>query len=377
MDYLSPDLRNELISDTSAVNEALSAGISPGRRSMAASYAQRWYSFCQQHQLDPYLSTCPDPVAWLQIFALRVRDGRFSASGNAVRSSTVADALHAVAQTFTSVGRPDPRWAAGSNTTDTRLTRLLRSFAKLDAPPTRVKPLPLALLHLATNIALQANDVASLAASDLMWLAFFFLLRPGEYSNAGPSSHPFRIADIQLWHNTSQLDPLTSDESLLLQATFVTLTFDTQKNGTRNERIGHGCTPHVHSCPVRSVVRRILYLRQHHATADTHLCCCGPQLQPLPTTVITNLLRQAGLTSPSTSLAIADITAKALRATGATALLNENIVGDKIKLLGRWKSDAMLRYLHLQAHHLMQDYSTIMLNGGDYTLLPSPPPDTR
>ena len=207
-----------------------------------------------------------------------------------------------------------------------------------------------------------------------MWLAFFFLLRPGEYSYTGPASHPFRIADVQLWHSTTQLDALTSDTALLHQATFVTLTFDKQKNGTRNERIGHGRTPHSVSCPVRSVVRRLIYLRSLNATADTFLCCLGPTLLPLPTSLITNLLRQALVALPSTSLSPADITAKALRATGATALLNENIVGDKIKLLGRWKSDAMLRYLHLQAHHLMQDYSTIMLAGGDYHLLPSHDP---
>ena len=204
-----------------------------------------------------------------------------------------------------------------------------------------------------------------------MWLAFFFLLRPGEYSNAGPSSHPFRIADVQLWHSTTQLDPLASASDLLHQATFVTLTFDKQKNGNRNERIGHGRTPNPSSCPVRSVVRRLIYLRSLNATVDTFLCCSGPNLLPLPTELITNLLRQAIVALPSTSLSPADITAKALRATGATALLNENIVGDKIKLLGRWKSDAMLRYLHLQAHHLMQDYSTIMLDGGDYRLLPT------
>ena len=337
---------------------------------MAASYAHLWHRFCQQHKLDPYLAACPDPVAWLQIFALRVRDGRFSASGQPVRSSTVADALHAVAQTFTMLGHPDPRWAAGSNTVDTRLSRLLRSFSKSDAPPTRVKPLPLALLHLAFDIAQKAADPQSLAAADLMWLAFFFLLRPGEHSYAGPSSHPFRIADVQLWYHATPLDPLTTTPATLLQATFVNLTFGTQKNGVRNERIGHGCTPLAASCPVQSVVRRILYLRSLHATADHFLCCCGPQLIPLPTSAITNLLRQACLASLTSSIPIADITVKALRATGATALLNKNIVGDKIKLLGRWKSDAMLRYLHLQAHHLMQDYATLMLDGGDYTLLP-------
>ena len=235
-----------------------------------------------------------------------------------------------------------------------------------------MKPLPLSMLHLASAIALHAGDPSSLAASDLMWLAFFFLLRPGEYSNAGPASHPFRVADVQLWQGPTRLHPLSSDPELLQQATFVTLTFSTQKNGTRNECIGHGRTPQASSCPVRSVVRRILYLRSLHASATTYLCCCGPNLLPLPTSTITNLLRQACLASPNSALPVTEISAKALRATGATALLNENIVGDKIKLLGRWKSDAMLRYLHLQAHHLMQGYSTIMLDGGDYNLLPSP-----
>jgi hypothetical protein len=42
----------------------------------------------------------------------------------------------------------------------------------------------------------------------------------------------------------------------------------------------------------------------------------------------------------------ADICARALRAGGATALLNARINSDEIRLLGRWKTDTMLRYLH-------------------------------
>jgi hypothetical protein len=43
------------------------------------------------------------------------------------------------------------------------------------------------------------------------------------------------------------------------------------------------------------------------------------------------------------------LTAQSLRLGGATALLCAQIDRDTIKLIGRWKLDAMLRYLHAQA----------------------------
>ena len=45
---------------------------------------------------------------------------------------------------------------------------------------------------------------------------------------------------------------------------------------------------------------------------------------------------------------------------------------DIIRVLGRWRSDEMLRYLHLQAAApLMQDYSRRMLADGTFTLIPN------
>ncbi|KAL7526401.1 hypothetical protein ACHAXR_003075, partial [Thalassiosira sp. AJA248-18] len=40
-----------------------------------------------------------------------------------------------------------------------------------------------------------------------------------------------------------------------------------------------------------------------------------------------------------------EVTACSLRASGATALLVANVDTDVIRLLGRWRSDEMLRYL--------------------------------
>jgi hypothetical protein len=55
----------------------------------------------------------------VKIFGVRVRNCQHSASGNSVRSGTVADALQFVSQTFTLVGRPDPRHITGTTAIDT------------------------------------------------------------------------------------------------------------------------------------------------------------------------------------------------------------------------------------------------------------------
>jgi hypothetical protein len=53
------------------------------------------------------------------------------------------------------------------------------------------------------------------------------------------------------------------------------------------------------------------------------------------------------------------------------ALLNGGVDTDIIRLIGRWRSDKMLRYLHVQAEPLMQCHSALMLAGGNYTLHPN------
>jgi hypothetical protein len=42
---------------------------------------------------------------------------------------------------------------------------------------------------------------------------------------------------------------------------------------------------------------------------------------------------------------------------------------NNIRMMGRWNSDAMMRYLHVQAQPVMGDYSTHMFNQGTYIFL--------
>jgi hypothetical protein len=61
-----------------------------------------------------------------------------------------------------------------------------------------------------------------------------------------------------------------------------------------------------------------------------------------------------------------------LRAADATALLCAHVYTDITCLVGRWRSDEMLRYLHVQAEPIMRGFSAAhMLHHGSFVLLPN------
>ena len=70
-------------------------------------------------------------------------------------------------------------------------------------------------------------------------LAFFFLLRPGEYTdnNGDTDKHPFLLEDIQLFIGDTRLNTLQDSETRLKQARFVLLTFTHHKTGSEEKSL--------------------------------------------------------------------------------------------------------------------------------------------
>ena len=66
-----------------------------------------------------------------------------------------------------------------------------------------------------------------------------------------------------------------------------------------------------------------------------------------------------------------NIATRSLRSSSAMALLLGGIDPDHIRIVGRWRSDAMFRYLHSHALPLIKDNSRIMFHGGHYQLVTS------
>jgi len=215
-----------------------------------------------------------------------------------------------------------------------------------------------------------------MAIADMLTLGFLFLLRPGEYANTdNPESAPFRLIDVHLRHNDIRLDRLHSPLHILHTANFMCLEFTTQKNGVRGELIGLGRSGTPSFCPVQACISRIVHLRQHHAPPTTPLCTFFAHTWfSINTTSLTTELRLAVRAyGHAVGLSPSDISIRSLRASGAMAMLCANIDPDRIRLLGRWRSDEMLHYLHVQAYPVVAGLAPAMLNDGSFTLLPNQP----
>lgn len=253
---------------------------------------------------------------------------------------------------------------------------MLAGYTRTDNPPQRVKPIPVPILRHAMQMAVLSSSAFELARADMACLAFFFLLRPGEYTGDSPTSHPFLLQDVRFFLGHLALHHATAPVDQLLTSTFVTLEFTTQKSGVRGEVIGLGRSGDPHFCPVMALARRVAHLRQAAALPTqplaSYLDPVSSSLRRITPADITSLLRlSVAVLGHAYGFRPNDVSARSLRAAGAMALLCADVDSDRIRLLGRWQSDQMFRYLHVQAEPLMRNFASRMLHGGNYALLPN------
>ena len=354
----------------------VAAGVHRSRARSDRTAWRQWSRFCGWLGVPTDLVNITDPIPILQLFAERVRSGVLAAGGGRVTKGTVEGYLRAVAQIYASVGAQDPRLDAVGKL-DFRLKRQFAAYRKEDPPSWRVRPIPLQLLHHVYE-HLHGGDARHAAVADLAYIAFFFLLRPGEYCDGGDESDstPFRLRDVTFYIGNRRVSALTASAQQIRDATYVSLFFTTQKNGIKGEAIGHGKSGHPTACPVQRIGARVRYLQSRGARPDAPLSSIYFQgkWRSIKSTEITSALRASATSIGDTvGLRPKEISARSLRAGGAMALLLGKVDTDTIKLVGRWRSDAMLVYLHVSARPIMQQHASTMVHHGAYTLIPGPP----
>ena len=373
---MDPISRHNFHRDFCAAQAVVQEGVSTSRTKHANAVWEKWTAFTSELGLDPILTAVQDKVPILQVFAIRVRSGALALNkqNKGISGRSVEDYIRAVGQTSLALGSSDPRYT-DIGQMDFRLTRMWAAYNKKDPPPNRVKPVPISVLRHIMVIAQAGNNELIQCTADMIVLAFFFLLRPGEYTDMSSESTPFKLADAQLFIGRTRINLITASEGEILSATFCTLTFTTQKNGVKGEVIGLSSSGDLTLCPVICLIRRILHLRRHGALSTTPLSRClheGHFVGVTPSIITETLCDAVKYLGASTlGFLSSDVSARCLRAAGANALLIANVDTDIIRMIGRWKSDVMLRYLHLQAEPIMREYSRKMLMGGSFTMLPN------
>jgi hypothetical protein len=178
----------------------------------------------------------------------------------------VEDGLRAVGQVHAQLRPPDPRKDSHDGIYFW-IQRQIKAYKKDDAPPKCVKPVPIIIIIF---IAAQAfGDTCSeeeMTIADIITIAFFFLLRPGEYTGTLSDDAAFKMQDFGLYIQGCKLDLFAASTAEVKSATSASYTFTTHKNGNQNEKLVQGLSGDPWCCPVKATVRCVLLHQRHKAS---------------------------------------------------------------------------------------------------------------
>jgi hypothetical protein len=208
------------------------------------------------------------------------------------------------------------------------------------------------------------------AVADLINIAFYYLLRVGEYSRPRSdniNTIPFRVQDVTFRNKNGNLIPNNSPLATLLTATEATIRMPNQKNGVKGQCIHQECTGVLYS-PVKSMARRIHHILSNHGSTTNNIFTYTHPLkigwQSITAQNINDTLKLAAREIGLYQLGFTpgDISSHSLRAGGAMAMHLNGIDANTIRKMGRWKSDTFLMYIHEQISAFATGVSTKMSN---------------
>ena len=242
-------------------------------------------------------------------------------------------------------------------------------FRKEDPLPVPQLAVPVSVPQQIAKLGLHsAATPKEQAVGDLALIAFYYLLRIGEYTRktrrANSRTIQFCLCDIA-FKRGDHIIPHTAPDSEILSATAATLRLSNQKNGIRGSLI-HRSTSNTTDiyCPVRALARRFMHLRQHNAITTDLLSAHWDHIGQAHVTDedMRRAIRAAVLKLGLSTHGITPdrVGTHSFRAGGAMALKFAGADRDDIKKLGRWSSDTFLLYIHDQIAEYSEGWTAKM-----------------
>ena len=282
-----------------------------------------------------------------------------------------------MAQGFRASNRPDPRLDP-----DLKPCYLLqqqtRGYQNLDPNQTQQKALPLGVLRHMKKTQISAKGQAM---TDLCIGAFFFAMRSCEYSKTttleeSKRTKILRLRNLRFFHSGREIAHTSPH---LHTANYISITFEYQKNDERHESVGMHATDDPIICPVKawaSTVRRISAYPNASPDSKVNLFLSPTQSHEpveLTSTAIRNSLRCTVKTLGKEALGFAEteIGTHSLRSGAAMAMYLAHVPTFTIMIIGRWSSDAFLRYIRKQVEGFSSNVSSLMLQNENFFTTPN------
>lgn len=220
------------------------------------------------------------------------------------------------------------------------------------------------------SLAFNQNNPQFSAVADLANIAFYFLLRAGEYTrprNKKQLTVPFRVMDVTFRDASGRLIPNTAPLVTLLTATEATIRIPDQKNGMKGQCVHQKCT-HTPFSPIHSLARRVNHILTNDGTQETEIFNYHTPFhltwRQVKADEITKAIKRAAGAIGLYQLGYTpdDVSSHSLRAGGAMAMHLNGVDAITIRKMGRWKSDTFLMYIHEQISAFAEGVSLKMSN---------------
>ena len=210
------------------------------------------------------------------------------------------------------------------------------------------------------HVAAQKSNPLEQAISQLIVGAFFYAMRSCEYLQVpnyeGRKTKIVRLKDIRFFKNSQ---PIPHSSNLIHTADVVAITFRSQKNEERNDIINQFSTGDATLYPVKAWAAIVTRIRSYKHSSDespVNTYQVGDKLVQITSANVRVALRQSVLSIGQDKLGFGpdDVGTHSIRSGAAMAMYLAKEPVYTIMLLGRWSSDAFLKYIRRQ----VQDFST-------------------
>ena len=310
-------------------------------------------------------------------FARAYRAGQFATKGKnslsqQVAGDSVSAALGNVAATFRAHDRPDP-FTDQNGQRHQLLQHQCRAYKKWDPKAKQQKAVPARVIRQAVKFARSEREQHE---ADLIGGAFFFACRSCEYSEVQGErkTKTIEVGNVRFFKGKRELSHL---DPYLLHADSVSITFVLQKNNTKYDTITQWATNDPDLCPVQRWGRLVQRIRSYPGSTDATPVNLffdrhTNSYHYITSSNITSALRRAAHCFGVDNLGFKpdELGTHSIRSGAAMAMYLTQTPVYTIMLIGRWSSDAFLRYIRTQVQDFARGVSQNMIQAEEFFTVP-------
>jgi hypothetical protein len=316
---------------------------------------RRWIEYAKSIGItqDFFLDglTRPQRIKIMGAFAMAMREGRFlSQAHDTLAETTIRNTISSISSTFRENERANPTKDEDGKL-GRLLSRLFRAFKNKDPAEKQQKALPATVLVEISKLQLTETQKA---ISQLTIGAFYFAMRSCEYVKVPQAQK--RRTDILRKRNLTFLKKgkiIPHDSPELEYADCLTITFEFQKKDEKNDSVTMHATGHITMCPVRAwaaLIRRIMTYHGNDDNTPVSAVWKNNRIEHITSKQIIDAINMAAEAIGWESLGIkkGDFGTHSIRSGGAMAMYLDEVPVFTIMMIGRWSSDAFLKYIRKQ-----------------------------